>query len=93
VHVLNSRAFFSKWDFKKQRSVRLGPRPSPGLLIREEALQISTMLTELYEGLDLHVHGLPKFMRHMNPDKMSTSQRNVIVSFSPRLIAVLVVPS
>jgi hypothetical protein len=40
-----------------------------------------TMLTDLYEGLNLHVHGLPKFMRHMNPDKMSTSQRDVIVSF------------
>jgi hypothetical protein len=39
------------------------------------------MLTDLYEGLNLHVHGLPKFMRHMNPDKMSTSQRDVIVSF------------
>ncbi len=38
------------------------------------------MLCDLYEGLNLHVHGLPKFMRHMNPDKMSSAQRESIVS-------------
>jgi hypothetical protein len=31
-------------------------------------------------GLELNVHGLPKWMNKMNPDKMSSTDRHHIVS-------------
>ena len=65
--------------------------PESGLArsLREET-RSQIMLADLYEGLNLHVHGLPKFMRHMDPDKMSASQRNTIVSImSDKMINLL----
>lgn len=42
------------------------------------------MLSQLsHMGLELNVHGLPKWMAKMNPDKMSSKQRHHIVSHAP----------
>ena len=39
------------------------------------------MYTQLHMGLELNVHGLPKWMKKMNPDKMNSADRHHLVSF------------
>eukprot|EP00961_Rhodomonas_salina_P244800 3308412-Rhodomonas_salina.1 len=47
------------------------------------------MFTDLGLGLELHVHGVPKWMRKMNPDKMNSSQAHHIVRHQPYLLRLL----
>ena len=57
-----------------------------GLGVASIGKATTAMLTQLVHGLELHVRGIPAWMQHMNPDKMTSKQKSTLVSpmHSPR---------